>query len=178
MEDLPMSRVKDEPGDVDVSQLLAGAAKMIGSVRYCWLVTESETGGVNARPMGHVLPASDRNDWKFRFLADGRSRKTFDIRRAGKVELIFQNDNDDAFATFAGRATLIDDPSEITRLWKNAYDSYFPGDADRVNAAFIEILVERMELWIRSVTPEPFGLRPTIVERGTGGRWRLSTSVS
>ena len=49
MRNWPMSRMKDEPGDVEVSRLLAGAAKMIGSVRYCWLVTESEAGGVNAR---------------------------------------------------------------------------------------------------------------------------------
>jgi hypothetical protein len=31
-----------------------------------------------------------------------------------------------------------------------------------------------MELWIRGVTPEPFGLRPTILERDDGGGWRLA----
>jgi hypothetical protein len=29
-----------------------------------------------------------------------------------------------------------------------------------------------MELWIRGVTPEPFGLRATVLERDAGG-WRL-----
>ena len=29
-----------------------------------------------------------------------------------------------------------------------------------------------MELWIRGVTPEPFGLRATVLERDHGG-WRL-----
>jgi general stress protein 26 len=178
MKDWPMSRVKDEPGDVEVSRLLAGAAKMIGSVRYCWLVTESEAGGVNARPMGRVLPDPDENDWNIRFVADGRSRKASDIRRAGKIELIFQHDHDEAFAAFTGRAALIDDPSDIARLWKNAYDSYFPSEADRANAVFIETFVERMKLWIRGVTPEPFGLQPAIVERRTGGRWYLNAPRS
>jgi general stress protein 26 len=173
-----MSRMKDEPGDVEVSRLLAGAAKMIGSVRYCWLVTESEAGGVNARPMGRVLPDPDEGDWKIRFVADGRSHKASDIRRADKIELIFQHDHGEAFAVFTGRAALIDDPSDIARLWKSAYDSYFPSEADRVNAVFIETCVERMKLWIRGVTPEPFGLQPTIVERSAGGRWYLNASRS
>jgi general stress protein 26 len=179
MKDWPMSRVKDdEPGDVEVSRLLAGAAKMIGSIRHCWLVTESEAGGVNARPMGRVLPDPDENDWNIRFVTDGRSRKASDIRRVGTIELIFQHDQDEAFATFTGRAALIDDPSNIARLWKNAYDSYFPSEADRANAAFIEVRVERMALWIRGVTPEPFGLQPTIVERDAGGGWCLSAPQS
>jgi general stress protein 26 len=171
--DWPMSRMKDEPGDSEVSRLLAGVAKMIGSVRYCWLVTESEAGGVNARPMGRVLPDADENDWNIRFVADGRSHKASDIRRASKIELIFQRDRDDAFAAFTGRAALLDDPSDIGRLWKSAYDSYFPNEVDRANAVFIETFVERMKLWIRGVTPEPFGLQPTIVERGAGGGWYL-----
>jgi hypothetical protein len=31
-----------------------------------------------------------------------------------------------------------------------------------------------MELWIRGVTPEPFGLLPTVLERDAGGGWRSS----
>ena len=33
-----------------------------------------------------------------------------------------------------------------------------------------------MELWIRGVTPEPFGLRVTVLERRTGGGWRVVAS--
>ena len=32
-----------------------------------------------------------------------------------------------------------------------------------------------MELWIRDVTPEPFGLRATVLERDTNG-WRVSAA--
>jgi general stress protein 26 len=166
-----MPRVKDEPDDVEVSRLLAGVAKMIARVRYCWLLTESETSSVNARPMGQLLPDSDHNDWIIRFIADGRSRKASDLRRSDNVELIFQHDHDEAFAAFEGRATLIEDPSDVARLWKGAYKSHFPTETDRLNAAFIEIFVERMELWIRGVTPEPFGSQPTILERQAAGKW-------
>lgn len=158
---------------VDVSRLLAGAANVVASVRYCWLVTEAETGGSNARPMGQVWRDADENDWTIRFVTDGRSRKASDIRRDGKVAVIFQRGADDAFVTLTGKASLLEGASDVRRHWKDAYNVYFPGEADRANASFVEVEVERMELWIRGVTPEPFGLHPTALERDAAGTWRL-----
>jgi general stress protein 26 len=164
--EFPMSQVQ-------VGQLLAGAEKVVASVRYCWLLTEAETGGANARPMGRLLPGPNETDWIIRFITGGLSRKAFDIRRAGKVSLIFQG-ADDAFVVLAGRATLAEGASSVRHLWKDDYNVYFPGEEDRANATFIEVNVERMELWIRGVTPEPFGLHTTVLERDAVGTWRLS----
>jgi general stress protein 26 len=171
---MPMSQGEDGRDDGEVSRLLAGAARVIARVRYCWLMTEAETSGANARPMGRLLPDPDKNDWTIRFVTDGRSRKAGDIRRAGTVGLIFQHDPDEAFVALTGSATLLERASEVRLLWKDAYDAYFRTEADRANAAFVQVNVERMELWIRGVTPEPFGLRPTKLERDAGGPWRLS----
>jgi general stress protein 26 len=171
-----MSQAHDGRDDVGVSRLLAGAGKVVASVRYCWLVTESQSGCAHARPMGRILPDAAKNRWTIRFVTDGRSRKASDIRRAGNVELIFQQDPEDAFVVLIGRAAVLDDASEIRRLWKEAYEVYFRSDADRANATFIEVTVERMWLWIRGVTPEPFGLRPTVLERDPAGNWRLSSA--
>jgi general stress protein 26 len=68
---------------------------------------------------------------------------------------------------------LHEDQSEVRRRWKNAYNAYFPSEQDRANAAFVEIDAERMECWIRGVTPEPFGLSATILERDASGDWQL-----
>lgn len=163
-----MSRIED----TEVNRLLEGAGKLTAKVLNCWLVTLSGAGGANARPMGRVLPDHSLNDWKILFLTDGRSRKAAEIRGASRVELIFQNDPDEAFAALAGLAKLIDDPIEVGKLWKANYDAYFPIAEDRANAAFIEVAVDRMELWIRGVTPEPFGLRATVLERDAEG-WHL-----
>jgi general stress protein 26 len=168
--DFAMSQAKNERDDVEISRLLAGAAKTIAGVRYCWLVTDTETGLANARPMGRVL--SEEDDWTIRFVTGGRSRKASDIRRTGEVGLIFQRDQDDAYIVLSGKATLIERASDVDRLWKAAYDAYFPNE--RADAAFIEVRVARMELWIRGVTPEPFGLRPSVLERDTGAAWRIS----
>lgn len=168
-----MSRVEDERDGAKVSRLLAGAAKAVASVRYCWLATTAGNGGAGMRPMGRLPPDPGEDAWMIRFLTDGRSRKASDIRRAGKVAILFQHDADDAFVTLTGAAVLREDASEVRRRWKNAYNVYFPGEQDRANAAFVEIEAKRMELWIRGVTPEPFGLYPTILERDGTGDWRL-----
>jgi general stress protein 26 len=172
---LSMSERQDGRNDAGVSGLLAGVSKVIASTRYCWLVTEAETGCANARPMGRILPDHEENLWAIRFITDGRSRKVSDIRRAGSVELIFQHDAEDAFVVLIGRAKVLTGASEIRRLWREVYQVYFPSDADRANATFIEVNIERMRLWIRGVTPEPFGLRATVLERDTAGPWRLSS---
>jgi len=172
-----MSQLEDERDGAEVSRLLAGAAKTVASARYCWLATTAENGCVNARPMGRLPRAPDEGDWTIRFVTDGRSRKASDIRRARKVTLIFQHDADDAFVTLTGTAMLREDASEVRRRWKNAYNVFFPTEQERANAAFVEIGAERMECWIRGVTPEPFGLYPTILERDASGDWRLIPSV-
>lgn len=168
-----MSGAKDERDAVEVSRLLAGAAKTIARARYCWLATAAEGGGANPRPMGRVLHDGREDEWMIRFITDGRSRKASDMRRDSKVAIIFQHDPDDAFVTLIGRATLRESASEVRERWKDAYEVYFPSEPDRANAIFVEVDVERMELWIRGVTPEPFGLAPTMLGRDAGGGWRV-----
>ena len=168
-----MSRMEDNRDEVEVSRLLAGAAKTVASARYCWLATTAENGGASARPMGRLPRDPDENDWTIRFVTDGRSRKASDIRRGCKVAVIFQHDADDAYVTLIGAGLLHEDASEVRRRWKSAYNAYFPSEQDRANAVFVEIDAERMELWIRGVTPDPFGLHTTILERDASGDWRL-----
>ena len=160
--------------DAEARRLLLGAAGAIASMRYCWLVTAADAGLVNARPMGQTLRALDEDEWTVRFVTDGRSRKASEIWRAGKATLIFQREADDAYVALMGTATLRVGATQDRRHWRDAYEIYFPGEEDRTNAAFIEVRGERMELWIRGVTREPFGIRPTRLERGAADSWRLT----
>jgi general stress protein 26 len=169
-----MSQMTEQRDAVDVSRLLAGAAKTMASARYCWLATVSESGPPRFRPMGQILRDPGEDEWTIRFLTDGRSRKVADMRRDGEVAILFQHDPDLAFVTLIGKAAVHDSASEVRERWKRAYDLYFPTEPDRANAIFVEVEVDRMELWIRGVTPEPFGLRATVLERDTGGGWRLT----
>jgi general stress protein 26 len=168
-----MSQTTEQRETVDVSKLLAGAARTMASVRYCWLATASEAGSPRLRPMGQILRDPGEDEWTIRFLTDGRSRKAADLRRGGELAIVFQSDPDLAFMTLTGKAALHDDASEVCARWKRAYDHYFSTETDRANAIFFEVEVERMELWIEGVTPEPFGLRATVLERNADG-WRIA----
>ncbi|SKA30549.1 General stress protein 26 [Enhydrobacter aerosaccus] len=173
-----MLEARTETQSTDVAQLLAGAARTIEKVRYCWLVTTTPEGHTRARPMGRLLHDPDEDDWRIRFVTDGRSRKTADLAHDGTVSLVFQHDPSDAYVAVSGRAVLRAEESEVRRRWKNAYEAYFPTEQDRAHAAFLELDVEAMELWIRGVTPEPFGLAPTVLKRQPGGRWHLVPLLS
>ena len=168
-----MLETKAKPDSVDVSRLIAGAAKTMRSARYCWLATSSESGAPHVRPMGRVLNDPGEDEWRIRFLTDGRSHKAADMRRESEITILFQHDPDLAFVTLIGKAALHENASETRSRWKSAYDACFPSETDRADAIFVEVQVERMELWIRGVTPEPFGLRATVLRRHAGG-WRLT----
>ena len=159
----------------EVSRLLAAAAK-IASTRYCWLIAGAGDGGVRPRPMGRLPRDADDDPWMLRFITDGASPKAAAIRRSADVSLIFQNDPDEAFVAVAGKARLIEDRAEIRRRWNAAYDVFFPEGPDRSSALFVVIDTVRVELWIRGVTPEPFGMRTTIIERDAQRVWRLMAS--
>jgi general stress protein 26 len=167
-----MLDVINETG-AEVSTLLAGAAKTIQSVRYCWLVTKA-ADGFNARPMGRVLADKNEGGWIIRFVTDGRSRKAHELCGEREVGLIFQSDPEEAYAALFGKARLLERAEDVARLWKTHYEAYFPTQADRAAAAFIEVDVTRMELWIRGVTPEPFGLHATKLARDAEGAWLRS----
>lgn len=155
-----------------LNELLAGAAKTMAGVRYCWLVTTT-ADGVHARPMGRIPPEAGEDALGLRFVTDDRSRKAAEIRRGGAVTAIFDHQSADAYVVVTGTATLLEDRAEVRRRWKRGYDLYFPSEDDRAHAAFVEVAVERLELWIRGVTPEPFGMKTTVLERDGDG-WRAA----
>ena len=175
-----------------IQRLLEGAESVIARAPHCWLMTLSQSGGVNARPMGRIIPAPSQTGWKLSFLADSRSKKARDIRwsrgsgdvpcgdvtagdSATQVRLIFEH-GEDAFVSLAGTAEVIPDAAGIAHRWKPDYDRIFPSAAEKANAVFIDILAEELRLWIRGLTPEPFGVRSLTLRRPlVGGDWHLDS---
>jgi general stress protein 26 len=166
-----MPVTNDKSGAVDVSQLLAGAAAAIRPVRFCWLLTAAEDGS-HARPMGR-LPngAGGGDEWTIRFITDGRSHKAEDMRRSDRVTVVFQNDPALAYVALIGTAALHEGEAEVRERWHDGYNALF-AEADRSHAMFVDVTVDRMDLWIRGVTPEPFGMHTTTLERDARGGWR------
>jgi general stress protein 26 len=157
-----------------IQQLLKGAESVIANAPHCWLMTLSQSGDVDARPMGGVIPALSQTGWSLHFLADSRSKKVRDIHSARQVRLVFEH-GVDAFVSLAGAAEVISDTVVILRRWIPAYDRNFPSAADKANAVFIDIRAEELRLWIRGLTPEPFGARSLTLRRPLDGDWQLDS---
>src|SRR3984885_9365874 len=104
-----------------VNALLAGAAKTIQSVRYCWLVTTAPNG-FNARPMGRTFAEKGEDAWTIRFVTDGRSRKAHELCGEREVGLIFQSDPDEAYVALFGKARLLERADDVGRFWKKHYE--------------------------------------------------------
>ena len=118
--------------------------------------------------------------WLIRFITDSRSHKAADIKRAAKVAIIFEVPADDAYVTLVGRAAVKNSAADVRRLWKAAYDAFFPSETDKANAIFVEIAADRLELWIRGVTPSRSRRRRRCSSAGpaaTGGSFRARASV-
>jgi general stress protein 26 len=169
--------MSQSPSSTEAERALDGAAALVAAARYCWLVTPAAGGRVNARPMGRISPPPQLTGWTISFVTDGRSRKAAEMQRSAKATLIFQGNDEDAYAALSGAAKLCGDPAETQKRWRAAYDAYFPTDLDRENAAFVDVTVERMDLWIKGITPEPFGLSATILVRDENAGWRLDPSA-
>jgi general stress protein 26 len=156
-----------------VHRMLAAARETIGKVRYCWAVTASEYGGANARPMGLIPGLPGEDEWTVWFLTSDNSRKAAEIRRDRRITIAYQQDSDDAYVTLVGWAALVEDRSEIRSRWQERWNVYFSSGAEDPNAVFIRIEVDRIELWVRGVTPEPFGLRPSVLHRDSANCWNV-----
>ena len=168
-----MARALDQGEPDEISRLLVGAAQTIARARFCWLATVSELRRPAPSSMGRLRPSPATMPGRF------GSSPTADRARPpisgapARPRSSSSRTPTTAFVTLTGAALLEQDESEVRRRWKKAYDPFFPTEADRANAAFLEVEAERLELWIRGVTPEPFGLQATRLERNAAGAWRL-----
>jgi general stress protein 26 len=157
-----------------IQRLLEGAENVIARAPHCWLMTLSQSGGVDARPMGRVVQAPSQTGWSLYFLADSRSNKAREIRSIGQVRLIFER-GDDAFVSLAGTAEVISDTAVMASRWIPGYDRVFPATADKANAVFIDIRAEQLRLWIRGLTPEPWANCSLTLRRPLDGDWHLDS---
>jgi general stress protein 26 len=165
-----MMQAVEPRNSVYADRMLAEAARIVGNQRYCWLATVPEVGGIRLRPMGKI--AFNTDAWTIHFVTDGRSRKASDLRHANNVSVVCGREADDAYIALIGTASVREHRSEVCARW--IYDTYFPTETDKENAVFIEIGIDILELWIRGVTPEPFGLHTTRLQRDAGG-WRVTS---
>jgi general stress protein 26 len=156
-----------------VKRLLRAASDTMEKVADCWAATSSEAGGVNVRVVGPILGVPGEEDWTIWFATWRTSRKAADIHRSGQLTLGYQYHPERAYVALVGRAALVEDRREIRDRWLESWRLYFPGGPDDPDTIFVRMNTHRIELCVPGVSPEPFGSRPSVIERGDDRSWRI-----
>jgi general stress protein 26 len=156
----------------DVDRLLAAARATVAETIDCWVMTPSASGGVHARVVQPIAAALDNEDWTISFIASARSRKVAEIERAGCVTLGYQR-ADRGYVAFDGRATLVRDRAELGARWQESWRVHFPGGPADPNLTLVRLAVDRIEVCVQGVSPEPFGSRYATAARDAAGAWTV-----
>jgi general stress protein 26 len=159
--------------ETEILQFLAAARETIATVPVCWLATRSLDGGTNARAVSSSAGPLGSDEWTRRFLVRRSSRKVAEIRAAPMVTLAFQHHSGDRYIALGGRAAIIVDVAEMRTMWASDLDKHFPPGFADVNMIVIQVDVDRIEIHVRGLTPEPFGAGRTLLERQPAGSWRF-----
>ena len=88
------------------------------------------------------------------------------------VSLACQHASGDRYVALGGRATIIDDLKEMRSLWSSELDAIMPAGFADANMIVVRLDVDRIEVHVRGLTPEPFGTGRTLLERQPDGSWR------
>jgi general stress protein 26 len=158
-----------DPSSVD--ELLSVAREIMANVKNCWLVTAARSGEGNARIVAPIPGVPGESEWTTWVLTSDASRKVDEIRRDDRVTLGYQHDPDSAYVALAGRASIVDDRSEISKRWNDSWDRVFEAGAEDADAVFIKVVVDRIELFslARGVAPAPYCKRSAALARDPSG---------
>lgn len=159
--------------ETKILQFLTAARETIAAVPVCWLATRSLDGGTNARAVSSSAGPPGSDEWTRRFLVRRSSRKVAEMRATPMVTLAFQHPSGDRYIALGGRAAIIEDVAAMRTMWLSELDTHFPPGFADANMIVIQVDVDRIEVHVRGLTPEPFGAGRTLLERQPAGLWRF-----
>ena len=155
----------------DVTELLEIARQTIAKVRFCFAVTHTGTGGLNARV---VEPAKVDDTWHTWFMTSRSSRKVAELEECSHLLLGYQYDPEGTCVTLHGTATINGDVAVKKSVWTEDSDRWFPGGPSDPDVVIIEFRTERIELWSSKHGVMP-GFGSARLDR-RGGEWIYSTT--
>jgi general stress protein 26 len=116
---------------------------LLKKFRTVMLVTHTAGNDIHSRPMAIAEIEDNGRLW---FISGADTAKVHEIEMDSHVHLIAQNDND-AYVTFSGRASLVADRAKIAELWQERFRVWFPRGQDDPAIELITVLPERGEFW-------------------------------
>jgi general stress protein 26 len=142
--------------------ILGAARELMLKSRYCGLVTLGPDGHPQARLVDAFAPEADLSVW---IATNPATRKVQEIRADGRVTL-FYADSPHGYVTLIGRATLVNDPAEKARRWKDDWVAFYKDRNHGDDYQLIRVVPNRVEVvsYPHGVLNDPQTWRPQAVE--------------
>jgi general stress protein 26 len=122
-------------------KVVAAARELIGTLKYCALITVDASGQPQVRTMNPFPPEDDMSVW---MATTTKGRKYAEIQKNPRVTLYYANHAEaTGYVSLTGRAVLVEDMQEILKRKRAYWDQAFPG---LKNMALIHVIPERMEV--------------------------------
>ncbi len=122
-------------------KVIAAARELIGTLKYCALLTVDANGQPQVRTMNPFPPEEDMSVW---MATTTKSRKYAEIQKNSRATLYYANHADAAgYVSLVGRAEIVEDMKEVLKRKRAYWDQAFPG---LKNIALIHVIPERVEV--------------------------------
>ncbi len=141
---IPLSSYSQE-NEADISErdkYITIAREIIETAHYCALITLDQFGKPHVRMME---PVSHQDDMVVWLGTNSKSRKVQEIRNNPQVTLYYSDHEGGSYVAIAGTANLIDDPEKKDRLWREEWDTLFPGWKNNFYI-LIQVIPNRLEI--------------------------------
>jgi len=124
------------------------------STQTAMFTTRCPSGQIHSRAMNPVTPESD-TDLTVTFIANHVSEKCHEIENDSHVNVSFMNPSTTDWASFSGKAKVIDDRDKIKKHWSSSSSAWFgdlkdgvhKGDADDERVAIIQVVPDEIRYW-------------------------------
>lgn len=152
-------------------QCCAMARDMITATSYCFLITLSEAGQIEARMMQHFAPDEKLVIW---FGSSPKSRKVRMLQHHDQAVVAVGASTEPAYVTLYGSASIEEDISLRQRYWREDWLVFFPDGPAGANYVLIRFVPQRIEMinFAQNIAPAPFGLMPAVLVR-VGESWQF-----
>ena len=131
--------------------------------RFANFTTIGRDGHPQSRIVDPFAPESDFTIW---IGTNALTRKVAEVKADSRVTLLYFNAAANEYVAVIGTATVIDDPAEKARHWKDEWVEFYKGGSADANYVLIRVRPSRLEIVspARGIMNDPTTWRPVTID--------------
>lgn len=164
-------RRKQNQAITDIDYCLKVTKSMISSGKYGFFISNGNDGWCSTRL---VQPIVD-GEFVIWIGTNPNLRKVTEVAENSKVTFAYQDTKQKSNLVIYGHATIESNLQLRKKYWKEEWKLFFPGGPESEDYVLIRIEALKIELmnFAKNIVPEPFGLKPVVIEK-ENGTWSIA----